>query len=68
MDRGRYQELINGGLQVSGFNRRYLVAPMDRGSKTPEISTNCLEGFDCGFRLDVVREPWKFGMASQSAK
>jgi len=30
MDRGRYQELITGGLQVSGFNRRYLVAPMDR--------------------------------------
>jgi hypothetical protein len=34
MDRGRYQELINGGLQVSGFNRRYLVAPMDRA---PEV-------------------------------
>lgn len=30
MDRGRYQELINRGLQVSGFNRRYLVAPMNR--------------------------------------
>ena len=34
MDRGRYQELINRGLQVSGFNRRYLVAPMDRA---PEV-------------------------------
>ena len=30
MDRGRYQELINGGLQVPGFNRCYLVVPMDR--------------------------------------
>ncbi|CAN5508915.1 hypothetical protein BH10PSE11_BH10PSE11_13790 [soil metagenome] len=30
MDRGRYQELVNRGLQVSGFNRRYLVVPMDR--------------------------------------
>ena len=34
MDRGRYQELINRGLQVSGFNRRYLVVPMDRA---PEV-------------------------------
>jgi hypothetical protein len=34
MDRGRYQELVNSGLQVSGFNRRYLVAPMDRA---PEV-------------------------------
>jgi hypothetical protein len=30
MDRGRYQELINIGLQCQGFNRRYLVVPMDR--------------------------------------
>jgi hypothetical protein len=30
MDRGRYRELINRGLSVSGFNRRYLVVPMDR--------------------------------------
>lgn len=30
MDRGRYQELINRGLSISGFNRRYLVVPMDR--------------------------------------
>jgi hypothetical protein len=30
MDRGRYQELINGGLAVSGFNRRYLVIPIGR--------------------------------------
>ena len=30
MDRGRYQELINGGLAVSGFNRRYLVVPISR--------------------------------------
>lgn len=34
MDRGRYQELINRGLQVSGFNRRYLVVPIDR---SPEV-------------------------------
>ena len=27
---GRYQELINGGLSVSGFNRRYLVVPIGR--------------------------------------
>ena len=30
MDAGRYQELLNEGLPVSGFNRRYLVAPVDR--------------------------------------
>jgi len=30
MDRGRYQELIATGLSVSGFNRRYLVVPIDR--------------------------------------
>jgi hypothetical protein len=30
MDRGRYQELVNHGLPVSGFNRRYLVVPIDR--------------------------------------
>jgi hypothetical protein len=34
MDRGRYQELIHGGLSVSGFNRRYLVAPV---SRAPEV-------------------------------
>jgi hypothetical protein len=34
MDRGRYQELINGGLAVSGFNRRYLVVPIVRA---PEV-------------------------------
>ena len=30
MDAGRYQELLKEGLPVSGFNRRYLVAPIDR--------------------------------------
>src|SRR5262245_50495292 len=30
MVRGRYQELLNGGLSVGGFNRRYLVLPLDR--------------------------------------
>ncbi len=30
MDKGRYQELVNGGIQTSGFNRRYLVAPINR--------------------------------------
>jgi hypothetical protein len=30
MDAGRYQELLTEGLPVSGFNRRYLVAPIDR--------------------------------------
>ncbi|MGY2909201.1 hypothetical protein [Bradyrhizobium sp. URHC0002] len=30
MDRGRYQELLQGGLLVAGFNRRYLVIPVDR--------------------------------------
>jgi HKD family nuclease len=30
MDAGRYQELLSEGLPVSGFNRRYLVAPIDR--------------------------------------
>ena len=30
MDAGRYQELLNEGLPVSGFNRRYLVVPIDR--------------------------------------
>lgn len=34
MDRGRYQELINEGLSVSGFNRRYLVVPI---SRAPEV-------------------------------
>ena len=28
MDAGRYQELLKEGLPVSGFNRRYLVAPI----------------------------------------
>src|SRR6266478_8576562 len=32
MDRGRYQELIAAGLNVSGFNRRYLVVPINRAS------------------------------------
>jgi hypothetical protein len=30
MDSGRYQELINSGISVSGFNRRYLVVPISR--------------------------------------
>jgi HKD family nuclease len=30
MDAGRYQELLKEGLPVSGFNRRYLVSPIDR--------------------------------------
>jgi HKD family nuclease len=30
MDAGRYQELLKEGLPVSGFNRRYLVVPVDR--------------------------------------
>jgi hypothetical protein len=30
MDRGRYQELIAAGLNVTGFNRRYLVVPITR--------------------------------------
>lgn len=30
MDRSRYQELLWSGLSVSGFNRRYLVIPMER--------------------------------------
>ena len=30
MDRGRYHELLQGGLLVAGFNRRYLVIPVDR--------------------------------------
>ena len=30
MDAGRYQELLSEGLPVSGFNRRYLVVPVDR--------------------------------------
>jgi hypothetical protein len=30
MDRGRYQEILRGGLSGSGFNRRYLVVPMER--------------------------------------
>jgi len=30
MDAGRYQELINQELPVSGFNRHYLVAPINR--------------------------------------
>ncbi len=30
MDKGRYQELVNSGLQVSGFNRRYLARIMQR--------------------------------------
>ncbi len=30
MDAGRYAELVDEGLPVSGFNRRYLVAPIDR--------------------------------------
>jgi HKD family nuclease len=30
MDRGRYRELLNAGLTVAGFNRRYLVVPLDR--------------------------------------
>jgi hypothetical protein len=30
MDAGRYQELLSKELPVSGFNRRYLVAPIDR--------------------------------------
>jgi hypothetical protein len=30
MDAGRYRELLSQGLPVSGFNRRYLVAPVDR--------------------------------------
>ena len=30
MDQGRYQDLIDQGLSVSGFNRRYLVAPINR--------------------------------------
>jgi len=30
MDAGRYQELLSEGLPVWGFNRRYLVAPVDR--------------------------------------
>jgi hypothetical protein len=30
MDRGRYQDLVNQGLMTAAFNRRYLVAPIDR--------------------------------------
>jgi hypothetical protein len=30
MDAGRYQELLNEDLPVSGFNRRYLVVPISR--------------------------------------
>jgi hypothetical protein len=30
MDAARYQELLSEGLPVSGFNRRYLVVPVDR--------------------------------------
>jgi hypothetical protein len=30
MDAGRYRHLLSNGLPVSGFNRRYLVAPIDR--------------------------------------
>jgi hypothetical protein len=30
MEAGRYQELLRNGLPVSGFNRRYLVGPIDR--------------------------------------
>ena len=30
MDAGRYRELLSEGLPVSGFNRRYLVMPVDR--------------------------------------
>lgn len=30
MDRSRYQELIDNGLTVSGFNRRYFVVPISR--------------------------------------
>jgi hypothetical protein len=30
MDRTRYQELVDNGLSVSGFNRRYLVVPISR--------------------------------------
>ncbi|MGY2915784.1 hypothetical protein [Bradyrhizobium sp. USDA 3262] len=30
MDRARYQELVDNGLGVSGFNRRYLVIPVGR--------------------------------------
>src|SRR5947209_1507967 len=30
MDRGRYRELLSGGLIGSEFNRRYLVVPVDR--------------------------------------
>src|ERR1700722_834809 len=30
MDAGRYAKLVDEGLPVSGFNRRYLVAPIDR--------------------------------------
>lgn len=30
MDKGRYRELVAQGLPVSGFNRRYLVVPIDR--------------------------------------
>jgi len=32
MDQGRYHDLISAGLTVSGFNRRYLVVPVDRGT------------------------------------
>jgi len=32
MDRGCYQELLKGGLLVAGFNRRYLVIPVDRNA------------------------------------
>jgi HKD family nuclease len=30
MDQGRYQDLLNSGLTVGGFNRRYLVVPVSR--------------------------------------
>jgi len=53
MDSGRYHEMLRNGLTVSGFNRRYLVIPMDRspGAFHPKLylaigekRTDCLIG------------------------
>jgi hypothetical protein len=38
MDRGRYQALIQQGLPVAGFNRRYLVVPISRARSLPPCS------------------------------
>ncbi|HMK79205.1 MAG TPA: hypothetical protein VK438_06120 [Xanthobacteraceae bacterium] len=68
MDQGRYQEVVNGGLIVGGFNRRYLVIPVscapeafhpklylsigDKAADAIVGSSNCTAG-GIGYNLEL---------------